>query len=49
MKEKRERTKGDIALNPAIIRISVFFMIFYFFVFFKEQDNGSKSAIFWNT
>lgn len=42
---KRERTKDDIALNPAIIRICVFFMIF-FVVFFKEQDNGSNSAIF---
>ncbi len=49
MKEKRERTKDDIALNPAIIRISVFLWFFIVFVFFKEQDNGSKSAIFWNT
>lgn len=48
-RKKRERTKDDIALNPAIIRICVFLCFFFFFVFFKEQDNSGNSAIFWNT
>ncbi len=46
MKEKRERTKDDIALNPAIIRISVFFMIFYCFCLFQKNKTMVVKVLF---